>query len=141
MLQRLYITLLISTELQIQKTFSLKQMENSKDLLNRFLLSFILLSPYETTFDKKSSNIPIGKSEFVYRRRTDTTMVKRTSTKGQTTESAWRVRQKRVNQPSVAVKLRLLFFVIYKRCFQRAWSGVLSRYATHFDPAVILSFL
>jgi hypothetical protein len=34
---------------------------------------------------KKSLKIPKGQSESVYRRRTDNTMVKRTSTKGQTT--------------------------------------------------------
>ena len=34
---------------------------------------------------KKSLKIPKGQSESVYRRRTDNTMVKRKSTKGQTT--------------------------------------------------------
>ena len=34
---------------------------------------------------KKSLKIPKGQSEFVYRRRTDNTMAKRKSTKGQTT--------------------------------------------------------
>ena len=34
---------------------------------------------------KKSLNIPQGSSESVYRRRTDNTMAKRKSTKGQTT--------------------------------------------------------
>jgi len=35
--------------------------------------------------DKKSLRIPKGQSESVYRRRTDNTMAKRKSTKGQTT--------------------------------------------------------
>jgi len=34
---------------------------------------------------KKSLKIPKGQSEFVYRRRTDNTMARRKSTKGQTT--------------------------------------------------------
>ena len=38
-----------------------------------------------TTFLKKSLKIPKGQSESVYRRRTDNTMVKGKSTKGQTT--------------------------------------------------------
>ena len=36
-------------------------------------------------FNKKSLKIPKGQSESVYRRRTDNTMAKRKSTKGQTT--------------------------------------------------------
>jgi hypothetical protein len=36
------------------------------------------------SFFKKSLRIPKGKSESVYRRRTDNTMVKRKNTKGQT---------------------------------------------------------
>ena len=39
----------------------------------------------ETVSAKKNLNIPKGQSETVYRRRTDNTMAKRKSTKGQTT--------------------------------------------------------
>jgi hypothetical protein len=46
-------------------------------------------STYKTKIDqyveKKSLKIPKGQSETVYRRRTDNTMAKRKSTKGQTT--------------------------------------------------------
>jgi len=40
---------------------------------------------YNNYMFKKSLKIPKGKSETVYRRRTDNTMAKRKSTKGQTT--------------------------------------------------------
>ena len=42
-------------------------------------------STYVQVIFKKSLKIPKGQSESVYRRRTDNTMVKRKSTKGQTT--------------------------------------------------------
>jgi hypothetical protein len=54
----------------------------------RYLLifhNFYYLHPFLPTCDKKSLKIPKGQSESVYRRRTDNTMAKRKSTKGQTT--------------------------------------------------------
>jgi hypothetical protein len=47
--------------------------------------TFLLLRLRVLNINKKSLKIPKGQSEYVYRRRTDNTMAKRKSTKGQTT--------------------------------------------------------
>ena len=46
---------------------------------------FDMNTQHVISFGKKSLRIPKGQSESVYRRRTDNTMAKRKSTKGQTT--------------------------------------------------------
>ena len=48
------------------------------------LLQFTILNTFKGKFYKKSLKISKGQSESVYRRRTDNTMAKRKSTKGQT---------------------------------------------------------
>ena len=51
--------------------------------LPKYIKYFSIL--LESSFIKKSLEIPKGQSESVYRRRPDNTMTKRKSTKGQTT--------------------------------------------------------
>jgi hypothetical protein len=66
--------------------YSKKEIVNCKDWIqSKCILSSHFLHVYITNLRKKSLKIPKGQSESVFRRRTDNTMAKRKSTKGQTT--------------------------------------------------------
>jgi hypothetical protein len=65
--------------------------------------------------DKKCLKIPKGQSESVYRRRTDNTMAKRKSTKGQNTEEKWQSKWMRF------ASYRIFSIDYGKMCISKDW--------------------
>ena len=59
---------------------------------------------------KKSLKIPKGQSEFVYRRRTDNTIAKRKSTKGQTTIYITLHRKLKIHTKNRSMQFMLMSF-------------------------------